>query len=57
MEWLPVRIGFVGSDLQVNQIRFAFVMVRHCRKRFPINALFINAESAPIRLVLKYLVR
>ena len=39
----------------MNQIVFAFVMPRHCRKRFPINAFFINAQAAPFVLVLEHL--
>ena len=41
----------------MNQIVFAAVVTRHCRERFPINALFVNAQPAPCRFVLKNLMR
>src|SRR6267142_1124498 len=41
----------------MNQIGFAFIMLRHCRERFPIDALFVNAKTAPFVLVLKHLMR
>jgi hypothetical protein len=41
----------------MNQIVFAFIVPRHCRKRFPINAFFVNAQAAPFFLILKYLMR
>ena len=39
----------------MNQMLLAVIMMRHCRKRFPINAFFINAQSAPFWFVLKNL--
>ena len=53
--WRPLRVGIICADLQMNQIMFAFVVSRHRRERFPINALFVNAQPAPCRLVLKNL--
>ena len=41
----------------MNQIIFAFIVPRHCRKRLPINAFFVNAKAAPFVLVLKNLMR
>ena len=57
IRWRPLRIGVVCADLQMNQIVFAAVVTRHCRERFPINALFVNAQPAPGRFVLKNLMR
>jgi hypothetical protein len=54
--WHPLRIRIVRADLQVDQIAFAAVKFRHCSERFPINALFINAQSTPFWFVLEYLV-
>ncbi len=39
----------------MNQIVFAAVVTRHCRERFPIDAFFINAQTAPCWFVLKNL--
>ena len=39
----------------MNQVVLAAVVPSHRRKGFPIDALFINAKTAPLRLVLKNL--
>jgi hypothetical protein len=51
----PLDLRVIGTDLQMNQIMFAFVMSGHCRERFPIHAFFVNAQSAPCGFVLKNL--
>ena len=53
----PLRIGVICADLQMNQIVFAPVVTCHCRECFPINAFFVNAQTTPMRLVLKNLMR
>ena len=39
--WRPFR-RIVGTDLQVNQILLTFIILSHCRQRFPIDAFFVN---------------
>src|SRR5665213_3185872 len=39
----------------MNEIVFAFVVLRHCRERLPIDSFFVNAQSTPFILVLKNL--
>src|SRR5512137_90830 len=41
----------------MNQIVLAAVVTRHRRERFPVNALFVNAQPAPCRFILKNLMR
>ena len=53
VRWFPLDISFIGADLQMNQIASATIISRHCRKRFPIDAFLINAQSAPLWLVLE----
>jgi len=55
--WSPMTVGVTALDLQPNQIMFAAVVTCHCCERFPIHALFINAQAAPFRFVLKNLMR
>ena len=55
MRGRPVCVCVVRADLQVNQVVLAAVVPSHRRKGFPIDALFINAQAAPLRLVLKNL--
>jgi hypothetical protein len=43
----------VWSDLQEDQIIFASEVSRHLRKRFPIDAFVIDAETAPGWFVLE----
>src|ERR1043166_4589430 len=52
----PLRVCVAGADLQVNQIVFPAVMLRHRGQRFPIHSFLINAESAPSRFVSENLV-
>src|ERR1017187_1926440 len=51
----PFLIGFISTNLQMNQILLAAIMPRHCGERLPIDTFFINAEAAPFRFVLKNL--
>ena len=53
MRRYPVSLGIVGADLQVNQIVFAAVVLSHRCEGFPIDPFFINAQSAPGRLMLE----
>src|SRR5207302_7622277 len=55
MRWRPLCVCIIRADLQVNQVVLAAVVPSHRRKGFPIDALFINAKAAPLRLVLKNL--
>src|SRR5205807_1803054 len=55
MRWRPVCVCIIRADLQVNQVVLAAVVPSHRGKGFPIDALFINAKAAPLRLVLKNL--
>ena len=55
MRGRPVCVCVVRADLQVNQVVLAAVVPSHRRKSFPIDALFINAQAAPLRLVLENL--
>ena len=55
VRWYPCVVPVVRADLQVNQVVLATVMPRHRRECFPIDALFVNAQSAPCRFILKNL--
>ena len=47
----------VRPNLKMNEVVTATVVFRHCFQCFPINALFVDAEAAPFRLVAEDLVR
>jgi hypothetical protein len=51
----PFLIGFIRANLQMNQMLLTAIMSCHCRKRLPIDAFFVNAESTPFGFVLKNL--
>src|SRR5665213_1573953 len=55
MRWWRLRIRVLVVNLKMNQIVFAVILTGHGRERFPIHALFINAQPAPFRFVLEYL--
>lgn len=53
----PGMILSPGTNLEMNQIMLASVMPGHGAKGFPIDTLFINTQTAPLRLILKNLMR
>ncbi len=56
VRWHPFEV-VIWPNLKMNEVVTATVVFRHGLQGFPIDSLFVDAKTAPLRLVLEDLVR